>query len=613
MRIFALFSAALLLLCASCASTAPAVTSDLPGVPSLDARRAAATEEVILEGSSTFQRSAGAVDIATSLQLDAGGGELEWGIWRFTPAAGKPLYTVNVALNPGATDEAWLALADFQLGQWVLSGPFSDPQSIDITGNNDLLSPNGHVYIAVIASDNHQATVDSLGLELEGNAPPVASFTATPQTGAPGDAVVLDAAASSDSDGTITTYEWDIDGDGIYETDFGGPTGNMALPFPAGTVTVGLRVTDDRGAQGETTLALESNGDVWTFVDVVSANCLFPSMAIVNGAPAIAYRSEDSKSLRYAYTSDPGGLSGWNNVGVHTASGSDDFGYFCSLAVINGKPAIAYGGTLAGSYFVFYADSALPDGSNDWNPGGVLQDIAAHTSLAPRPDGTPGITYHTFVGDDLRYVYSTDLDGTSWNNYTIELNGSDTGLYTSAELIGGQSCVSYSHTGALKFARQVGGDSGGGWDKEIVDLNGAGYFSSLVALASGNPAIAYTDTLDEELYYAWSDSGGLDADWHPVVVASGARDGYSCSLTVIQGTPMICYRAGTVDFSELKLAIADDANGTSWTTSTIDTGLSSATDSFTSCAEVNGNFAVAYIGGAGDLLKYAILFRDETP
>jgi PKD repeat protein len=62
------------------------------------------------------------------------------------------------------------------------------------------------------AQDTAQATVDVFD---PGNAPPVASLTATPDGGAAPLAVALDASASSDPDGTIVKYEWDFDGDGL--------------------------------------------------------------------------------------------------------------------------------------------------------------------------------------------------------------------------------------------------------------------------------------------------------------------------------------------------------------------------------------------------------------
>jgi hypothetical protein len=67
-----------------------------------------------------------------------------------------------------------------------------------------------------------------------------------PYSGTDGDTIALSGAASTDSDGAIVAYAWDLDNDGVYD-DATGATVNFAATTP-GTFTVGLRVTDDDGA-----------------------------------------------------------------------------------------------------------------------------------------------------------------------------------------------------------------------------------------------------------------------------------------------------------------------------------------------------------------------------
>jgi len=79
-----------------------------------------------------------------------------------------------------------------------------------------------------------------------------------PYTVSEGGTVALDGSASSDSDGSITTYEWNLDGDGTYgETGIdagrGDETGQTATFDAAGldgpgSFAIALRVTDDDGA-----------------------------------------------------------------------------------------------------------------------------------------------------------------------------------------------------------------------------------------------------------------------------------------------------------------------------------------------------------------------------
>jgi len=77
---------------------------------------------------------------------------------------------------------------------------------------------------------------------------PLASFTATPATGATPILVTVDGSASRDPDGSITGYAWDF---GDCAT--GGGTTTTHTYTIAGTYTITLTVTDNKGARNTTT------------------------------------------------------------------------------------------------------------------------------------------------------------------------------------------------------------------------------------------------------------------------------------------------------------------------------------------------------------------------
>ena len=81
------------------------------------------------------------------------------------------------------------------------------------------------------------------------NSPPVASFTATPATGAAPLTVQFDASASSDPGGSIATYGWSF-GDGAATGS--GVTVTHVYPT-GGTYTASLTVTDNLGVTGSAT------------------------------------------------------------------------------------------------------------------------------------------------------------------------------------------------------------------------------------------------------------------------------------------------------------------------------------------------------------------------
>ncbi len=85
------------------------------------------------------------------------------------------------------------------------------------------------------------------------SAPPVAVPAASTTAPNVGETVTFNASGSSDSDGSIVAYAWDLDGNGTYETP--GMTGAKAYPNP-GAVVVRLKVTDSDGLITETSLTL---------------------------------------------------------------------------------------------------------------------------------------------------------------------------------------------------------------------------------------------------------------------------------------------------------------------------------------------------------------------
>lgn len=68
-----------------------------------------------------------------------------------------------------------------------------------------------------------------------------------PYVGDEGATISFDGSASTDRDGTVVTWEWDLDDDGAFD-DASGVTASRSFP-DEGTYTVHLRVTDDSGEQ----------------------------------------------------------------------------------------------------------------------------------------------------------------------------------------------------------------------------------------------------------------------------------------------------------------------------------------------------------------------------
>ena len=164
----------------------------------------------------------------------------------------------------------------------------------------------GEYKVGLRVTDNGGATATSSVALVVQNRPPKASFTATPNPSPIGTTVNFDASGSSDPDGTVAKYEWDLDGNGSYETNTGTTPTTTKRYTNGGDVTVGLRVTDDSGETATTTRVVSVVGsyygavsstaglvDYWrlgeksgpTFADGVGSNAAITEGGIGFGAP----------------------------------------------------------------------------------------------------------------------------------------------------------------------------------------------------------------------------------------------------------------------------------------------------------------------------------------
>jgi PKD repeat protein len=121
-----------------------------------------------------------------------------------------------------------------------------------------------------------RVTDDLFGTDTEtktlkiGNQAPTAAFNASPNPGIAGQLVRFDATATTDVDGTIAKYEWDLDGNGTYETDTGTTKTTSRAYTQVGTVSVGLRATDNGGATSTVAVPVTiNNGGVSNYGDAV--------------------------------------------------------------------------------------------------------------------------------------------------------------------------------------------------------------------------------------------------------------------------------------------------------------------------------------------------------
>ncbi|WP_121821890.1 outer membrane protein assembly factor BamB family protein [Halostella salina] len=141
--------------------------------------------------------------------------------------------------------------------------------------------------------------------------------------------VTLDASASTAPGGTVTTYEWDPDGDGTYEAT--GPTLNRTYAHP-GEYAVGVRLTSDAGTTNTTTVNVTVRERVEAAVTVNDTPVAGEAVELEASA------SSDAAGTGLTYEWDTDGDGNYERRGERVTMTYGDAGYQpVRLRVTNGS------------------------------------------------------------------------------------------------------------------------------------------------------------------------------------------------------------------------------------------------------------------------------------
>jgi hypothetical protein len=522
---------------------------------------------------------------------------LDFGSGVFT---GQARY-LEIGVRPGDSEGDYTTLAPRQeltaapyalhsLSTGALQG---HPVSDTLPATGQLLQWNGSAW--------EPATVSS------GNQPPVAVLQAEPAVLLPGETTTLSLTLSYDPEDGPLSYAFDPTGETlgvpasygssastvVASTDYGRPGDYLA----AGWVKDGAGHFDVARALVSVyafwNTIVHSTGDVGTYA----------SLAVVDGRPAIAYfDGGPNYDLKYVRASDAAGSSWGTPLTVDSAG---DAGQYASLAVVDGRPAIAYWYPSNGDLKYVRASDAT--GSSWGTPLTVdsAGDVGRYASLAV-VDGRPAIAYYDRDPNyDLKYVRASDASGSSWGSPVTVDSAGDVGQYASLEVVDGRPAIAYyDYTNYdLKYVR-ANDAAGSSWGTPVtVDSAGdVGYYASL-AEVDGRPAIAYLDWTNADLKYVRASDASGSSWGTPLTVDSGGNVGWHASLAVVDGRPAIAYQDRTN--YDLKYVRANDAAGSSWGTPvTVDSA--GKVGDYASLAEVDGRPAIAYYDYANGDLRFAI-------
>jgi hypothetical protein len=332
-------------------------------------------------------------------------------------------------------------------------------------------------------------------------------------------------------------------------------------------------------------------------IDSVGGGGSHPSLAVINGRPAIAYRDDSEGALYFTRSVDSSG-EGWpTSAKIKVDGATRDVGGFASMTEVNGHPAISYYDQSRGDLLFIRANN---ENGTSWpataiTVDGVSGNVGRDTSLA-MVGGVPAIAYQSPNTGEILYAWAADPSGVTWNVTSIDGSLGGYRQHPSLAEVNGKPAIAfYNQTdGDLRYAYLSGSDPSLPADWAIVDVEVTGDVGKNPSLAviSGIPAVSYDDGLGGVRYAFALDSAGVN--W---TAPQPVGNGRSSSLAEISGQPAISFYDAIN--GDLKLYLAGNVL-------TVDGAQTNVGDQ-SSLASVAGLPAIAYLDTSSAELKYAAL------
>jgi len=185
-------------------------------------------------------------------------------------------------------------------------------------------------------------------------------------------------------------------------------------------------------------IANDNNGATWGTPIVIDGGGRSPSIAIVEGRPALAYSRSGLKFIR---ANNASGTS-W---GSPIAVGSGGAG--ATLRDVNGRPAITH---LSGSNLQFVR--ANNETGSTWGSPVTVDSGASFPSLSV-VGGKPAVGYYDETARDVKFALAIDADGATWGTGTVVVSSLgppassfDSGYVSMTAANGGAVLSYYDHT-----------------------------------------------------------------------------------------------------------------------------------------------------------------------
>ncbi|MCB1187250.1 hypothetical protein KDL29_08815 [bacterium] len=414
------------------------------------------------------------------------------------------------------------------------------------------------------------------------NPPPGAVINANLLTGSAPLTVMVDALGSSDPDGFITKYEYDIDNDGVYELQLDETDAVPVTLSNYGDNKVILRVTDNFFATdtAELTVNLDSGWSHSIVDSNVSLNDRVDMAVIGTGnesRPAVVYSSSTESELRFCQATSFSGNT-WGSIRKPAGPGAQVGSRPAPAVAYMGlydTPIISYIGKAANNKECLFIVRGNNGTSSTWQtPIQVSTDnvendtdiIVLNNLAAVATVRYPGAQVNT----EISYYQALNETATSWSTartvrpvqpgldyFDLSLLPYENGLFDRPML----SYVSGYNDGIhnLYTTRSTNAD-GTAWEAQVDHGQLLAHSTDLKTI-NGNPAVvAGSHVQDGQLGYLRSVDEKATG-WQGSLQQVGTG-GY-CSLMQWDGRPCVAYY--DPNSGGLMLICAENAEGSSWT------------------------------------------------
>jgi PKD repeat protein len=583
------------------------------------------------------------------------GDKSAFGIWNFSLPA---YFGTPVAIDLGWSDApdaglTYVGLANFNSNRWFWKKlPASNRLSYG--GFANFIGSADNCMLVVVVLGTSAAILDSI--QISTPQPPVASIVPDSDSGIAPLSVSFDGSASSDPDGSIVNYEWDLDGDGLFNetgpelTANGNDTAAFTYASP-GTYIAQLRLTDNEDFQGQASAEINVAASQPP-VAALSADVSSGNKPLIVTFNATASMDPDGAITDYEWDFDGDGIYG--EAGPEADNAGDptplpftytSVGSFAAKVRVtdndDGKDSETLTITVSNSPPIADLQANVTEGdapfdvsfdaSASSDPGGSITDYewdfdndglfneagtpeeTAHGSATPAAFNfaSPGIfSVSVKVTDDDSAQDTAMLVITAHGWVIITIPNGDSAINCDVAEINGHPAVCWrdGFTTGLRYAYSSTptGTNIADWtlvDVDIITTN-AGWNSALIEVA-GAPAIAEVSSSTGNLQYhrANTATGNTTTSWtsgtNVLIENVGTSSWMGLDMEVISGNPAICVHASSSkSLKYYRASTADGALAADWSSGTnlaVDAGGGFITIGMNcSLADINGMPGIAY-------------------